>query len=194
MLLWSPPSSLLTLGRNPAPTHQPARTSTGTPQAKQIAGWAHSPTHKETGCIKTLEPTVAPGHGHTKQRAQELTPHASVQALDLGVPEACSQRHWDPDLSTSGKAPDTGKLQPHSLLWQDPAHWPAGKNQPWDWLGSHPICQLANTSFGIPWALKPDSRTWLCCQWASTNPRTWLHPLVGRHQPWDLLDPYSTHQ
>lgn len=41
---WKTPSSLLAPG--PSPTHQPVGTSTGTPQAKQLAGQEHSPTYQ----------------------------------------------------------------------------------------------------------------------------------------------------
>ena len=110
------------MGPSPAPTHQPADTTAWTPQAKEIIAWTHSFPHQQTGCIKTTEPTVAPGHGLTNQRAQELTPHANVWELDLGSPEAYSQRLRDPGLPTSGQALAPGQLQTHNLLWQDPAH------------------------------------------------------------------------
>ena len=48
---WKSPSSLLAPG--PSPTHQPAGTSIGTPQAKQLAGQQHSPTYQQAGCLKT---------------------------------------------------------------------------------------------------------------------------------------------
>lgn len=31
------------------------------------------------------------------------------------------------------------------------------------------------------------------CHWAGISTRTWLHALVGKHQPWDQLDPHSIH-
>ena len=37
----------------PGPTQQPVGSSPGRPQAKQLTGWEHSPTHQQTGCLKT---------------------------------------------------------------------------------------------------------------------------------------------
>ena len=50
----NPPSSLWTSGPSPTHAHQPIGTSTGTSQAKQLNGQGHSPTHQQTGCLKTL--------------------------------------------------------------------------------------------------------------------------------------------
>ena len=47
---WKSPSSLL--AAEPSPTHQPVDTSTGTPQAKQLAGQKHSSTYQQAGCLK----------------------------------------------------------------------------------------------------------------------------------------------
>ena len=38
----------------PGPTQQPIGPSAGTPQAKQPTGWEHSPSHQQTGCLKSL--------------------------------------------------------------------------------------------------------------------------------------------
>ena len=35
------------------PHQQPAGSSAGTPQSKQPTGWEHSPTHQQTGCLKS---------------------------------------------------------------------------------------------------------------------------------------------
>ena len=45
----------------PGPSKQPASYGTGTPQAKQLTRWEHSPTHQQTGCLKTKEPTTGSG-------------------------------------------------------------------------------------------------------------------------------------
>ena len=102
---WNSPSNLLASGPSPASTHQPEGTSTGTPQAKQLTRWGHSPTHQQIGCLKTLEPTTAPGHSLVHQRVQDPATHASAQALDPGTPGPCSQRPHAPAPHTSEQAP-----------------------------------------------------------------------------------------
>ena len=52
MPFWNPPSSLLASGLSPTPAHHPVGTSTGMPEAKQVTGQEHSPTHHYTGCFK----------------------------------------------------------------------------------------------------------------------------------------------
>ena len=45
----------------------------------------HSPTHQKAGrqaALRGAEPTTAPGHSLANWRAQDLTPHTTVQALD----------------------------------------------------------------------------------------------------------------
>ena len=36
-----------------APTRQPEGSRAGMPQAKQPTEWEHSPTHQQTGCLKS---------------------------------------------------------------------------------------------------------------------------------------------
>ena len=50
---WNPPSSLLTSGPSSAPIQQSVGISSGTPQAKELTGCGHSPTHQQRGCLKT---------------------------------------------------------------------------------------------------------------------------------------------
>ena len=82
---------------------------------------------------------------------------------------------------------DSGVKKTIILQPTDPACLPAGQTLPWDQQGASPTHLLANTNFGIPWthtqlsgtgpihqqydtisgtpwALQPDSRTWLSSQ------------------------------
>ena len=43
----------------PGPSQQSAGSSAGTPQAKQPTGWEHSPTHQQTGCLKSSKHTAS---------------------------------------------------------------------------------------------------------------------------------------
>ena len=44
---------VIILAPRPGPTQQPSGSSAGMPQAKQPTGWEHSPTHRQTGCLKS---------------------------------------------------------------------------------------------------------------------------------------------
>ena len=91
----------------PGPAHQPIRTSTGTPQAKQLARQGHTSTHQQAGCLKNpwaysysrtwLCPTKGPGPGPEHQCA-------------------CTspRTHWALALPTSRPTPTSGHPTLHS--------------------------------------------------------------------------------
>ena len=109
------------------------------------------------------------------------------------------------------------QLQPYSLPWQEPTYQSAGLHLPWDWLALTPSTKGQHKLWDTPNPTAICVRHWpnltavcMTCGnfrpctktpgpssahlWASTSPRTWLHTLVSRHQPWDLLEPDSTDQ
>ena len=119
-------SSLLASGSSPAPTHQPAGTRTGKPQAKQLTGQGQSPT-QQRGCLKTPRahshswtqpfPPETPGtqlylpvDRHQPQNALGPQPHppASVNTfLSQTIPENCSRRNTSKLILWSQLHPDT---------------------------------------------------------------------------------------
>ena len=91
-------------------------------------------------------------------------------------------------------------------------HPPAGQHQPWTgwaldssisrtpWTMQSAVSepgphQCSDTSSGTPGPCSQrDPRANNACKWASSVPQTWLHPSASGHQPWDILDPDSSHQ
>ena len=49
------------------PTQQHVGSTVGMPHDKQLTAWGQSPTHQQTGCLKTSEPSR---HGPAHQRAK----------------------------------------------------------------------------------------------------------------------------
>lgn len=204
---WNPPSSLS--AQESSPAHQHISTSIGTLQAKQTAEQRHSPTHQEACCLRTPEPTDAPGHSPAHQcagtntktsrtlqpEAQDPVPMTSGLVLATVPASPTSGRHQLQELTshTSGWAPAPGSPRPQS-------HPPAGRQQPQDdhspsgsHLGFSPTHQQANTRFGPCWMTQPAMlETGPTHQRANTSsrapkepvakdPGTWLSPPVSQH-------------
>ena len=112
MPFWNPPSRLLAPGPSPAMTQQSIAASAGMPQAKQITGHGHSPTHQQTGCLKipgahscpwtwSYSPE-SPGHSPIYQYAGTIPRNPrTLQPEMLGH---CSTHQW---AGTSPRIPST---------------------------------------------------------------------------------------
>ena len=121
--------------------------------------------------LPTSKPKQAPGPSEP-QLCPYQPPYTSSRHLG-----PLSQLPWDLAPLTSGLTQASGHPGPHSQLYQESASPTSGLTPALRLLG--PATRGSRARI---------------CQWAATSLSTWLHPLVGRHQSQEHLDPNPTYQ
>ena len=91
----------------PIPTQQSVGSSAGTPQAKQPTGQEHSPTHQETGHMKSSQAWLC----HQRYKIQVHTPAGRNQSLPLVNQYKALRQLHPPEVRLQKQE----KLQPCSL-------------------------------------------------------------------------------
>ena len=186
-LFWNPPSSLLT--PRPSSARQPVGISTGTSQAKQLAGGDTAPPTRRLAASRPTESIANPGHGfvhppwvpgpgstHQGANVSSRTP----KVLEPEVLGFCSA-HTNPRIFFPAMPPPP---QPSTstppCIW---LHSPVGKhNFRTSSIPQHLYQELASTnSDPAPVLGSLDSVAW--------DPRTRPCPPTSRIKIWDISGP-----
>lgn len=111
------------------------------PEAKQQAEWVQNPTHQETGCRKTPEPTATSGH--------EPATHQRDQGYSVSITGQTSVPEY----------PGSKPCPPESLVWSlEQPHLPGARNQTQE--NQNPLACRPSMSIS-----KPDSDLRLAGPW-----------------------------